>query len=189
MTVRILTVCTGNICRSALAEYQLRDLLPEFDISSAGTHAVVGWEVPEQQVRIAQAHGLDAITDHQPRQVTAAMLQEADVILALTMEHRRQLARLSPISARKLFTLREFAALTAAVTEEDLQAARDDMVEDVATSAAASLRGVVPTPEDPAEWDVIDPFRQSDEVYQESADQLLPAARQIAEYYRRNANS
>ena len=54
----ILVVCTGNICRSPIAERFLRHALPGMKIDSAGTGALIGHEADESAVKIAALHGL-----------------------------------------------------------------------------------------------------------------------------------
>ncbi len=69
--LNVLTVCTGNICRSPLAEYHLRNALNcrDFTISSAGTSAVQNGCVPDIQVAIAQRLGLADIVNHRARAI------------------------------------------------------------------------------------------------------------------------
>ena len=101
--LRILTVCTGNICRSPLAEYFLRDALNDdhFQLASAGTHAVVGGEVPDQQIKIARKLGLETIIEHRGRQISGNDIREADLILTATLRHRRHVVRTMPSAAGK----------------------------------------------------------------------------------------
>lgn len=88
----ILFVCTGNIFRSMTAEYALKAALgpqPLYRVSSAGTEANFQVMAPEVRTRLAQ-RGLDAST-HQQRRVTAEMLTEADVVVAMGLDHRLHL--------------------------------------------------------------------------------------------------
>jgi protein-tyrosine phosphatase len=88
----ILFVCTGNIFRSMTAEYALKAALgpqPFYRVSSAGTEANFQVMASEVRARLAQ-RGLDA-SAHQQRRVTAAMLAEADVVVAMGLDHRHYL--------------------------------------------------------------------------------------------------
>lgn len=88
----ILFVCTGNIFRSMTAEYALKAALgpqPLYRVSSAGTEAKFQVMAPEVHARLAQ-RGLDA-SAHQQRRVTAEMLIEADVVVAMGLDHRHHL--------------------------------------------------------------------------------------------------
>lgn len=188
MTFRILTVCTGNICRSPLAEQLLRADLAGLDIevSSAGTMALVGQPMPAQAQTLARRLGGVGTDEHAARKLTEQLVRESDLILGLAREHRRSVVELLPAATRKAFTLREFAHLTASVTPEDLSDAALGQPDPIraAVVAAASLRGLVEPLESPEANDVIDPYRRSDEVYEQSAAELAPAARETARYLR-----
>jgi protein-tyrosine phosphatase len=84
----ILIVCTGNICRSPLAEASLRERTAgqDFQISSAGTGAMVGWPADPAAVEVAQAHGLD-ISAHRARQLTQPLLIASELVLTLDQSH------------------------------------------------------------------------------------------------------
>jgi protein-tyrosine phosphatase len=187
----ILTVCTGNICRSPLAEGLLRMVLGGLDVTvqSAGTAALVGEPMTEQNQRIAADLGVPDAGQHRARQLTIDQVRAADLVLALTRDHRRQVVELLPKATRYTFTLREFGRLTRAVTPEDLrdaQGAASSRMRD-AVEFAAQLRGSLVPLDDPADDDVVDPYRLGDEVYRRSADQLVPALNQTALLLRSSA--
>ena len=83
---RILVVCTGNICRSPIAEGLLKAALPRLHVASAGTAAVVNASADPHSESVCQEHGVDVST-HRARQITTAMLQEYDLVLALDAGH------------------------------------------------------------------------------------------------------
>ena len=109
-------------------------------------------------------------------------MRDADLVLALSREHRRAVVELVPAATRRTFTLREFARLSSSVTDADLDDAASPLnnggvrgrLQD-AVVAAASLRGVVPPFDSPDDADVIDPYRRSLDVYEASAAQVVPA--------------
>lgn len=196
MTFRILSVCTGNVCRSPIGELTLaRGLAPLGDVvvESAGIGALVGRGVPEQAQRLASDLRIDA-SAHVARQIDVPMIREANLIVAMAREHRRYIVESLPAAMRRTFTLRELARIAEAIDEElpaavanaGATTAEEGMV--AAVALAAALRGTVPPPADPDEFDVIDPYRQSDEVYQRSFDELLPAADRVAAFLTRAAN-
>ena len=78
----ILCVCTGNICRSPLAEAYLRAAFHERTIGSAGIGAMVGHRIEEQAARIADREGLDVVA-HRARQIDAALVTQYDLILVM----------------------------------------------------------------------------------------------------------
>ncbi|WP_333811262.1 hypothetical protein [Timonella senegalensis] len=95
----ILTVCTGNICRSPLGE-QLLALglanVPEVHVESAGTQALVGKGMTEQSQAIASSLGVAHPETHASRQVTEDILDQANLIFAMSREHRRAIVELNP---------------------------------------------------------------------------------------------
>lgn len=193
-TFRILTVCTGNICRSPLAESLLRMVLRGLlvEVSSAGTHAHVGEQMSLPNQAIARDLGVTDAGMHRGAQLTTEALSNADLILALSREHRREVVEMLPRASRHAFTLREFARLTNAVSvDADVTASLTDPGARMRAfvNAVAQLRGTAEPLERPEDDDVIDPYRQSDAVYTESAEQLVPAVNATAAELRRVAGS
>ena len=85
----ILVLCTGNICRSPIAEAVLRARLPAgsgAQISSAGTSAVIGEPADPLAIEVASEHRLD-IGAHRGQQATLPLLQASDLVLVMTREH------------------------------------------------------------------------------------------------------
>jgi protein-tyrosine phosphatase len=99
---RVLTVCTGNICRSPMAEIVLRDRL---DAAGIGDRVVVasagvsdeeaGSPVDRRARRVLAEHGYPTGDGHRARQVTAADVASHDLVLAMTAHHARALRRLA----------------------------------------------------------------------------------------------
>jgi protein-tyrosine phosphatase len=115
----VLVTCTANICRSPFAAHLLEGQLaaPEVGavaVTSAGTDGMVGASAcPE----LWNESGLKIPADHRARQVTAEMVTEADLVIALATDHRSHLASLAPASRAKVFTLAEAAGLASVVTQ------------------------------------------------------------------------
>ena len=91
MKKHVLFLCTGNLCRSPLAEGILKHKLAErkvksVTVSSAGTFALKGRPAAELAVKVAAEHGID-ISDHIARHVTKEMLANADLVLGLETDH------------------------------------------------------------------------------------------------------
>jgi protein-tyrosine-phosphatase len=87
----VLFLCTGNICRSPMAEALARRLLEEkgrfdIDVSSAGTAAAVGSPASEGAYLVGMEKGLD-LSAHMARQVTEEHVEEADLVLGMSLSH------------------------------------------------------------------------------------------------------
>lgn len=106
---RILIVCVGNVCRSPIAEFLLRDRLAGRDIhiASAGLGALVGHPVEGHAMALLHEHGIDA-SSHRARQLEPVMLREVDLVLAMERRHVRAAARLAPEASGKVFLLRRW---------------------------------------------------------------------------------
>ncbi|MGP9650191.1 protein tyrosine phosphatase [Arthrobacter sp. MYb211] len=89
---RIMIVCTGNICRSPMAEYMLKNALgdagvSEVELSSrATTDGEVGHPIDPRAANTLREHGLDA-TEHVAQQVTVEELAHMDLVLAMDTDH------------------------------------------------------------------------------------------------------
>lgn len=110
-TLRVLTVCTANICRSPVAE---RLLQREFDearlpaiVRSAGTRGGELEIVPEV-VRAASEFGID-LSAHKSRLLTGPIVRSADLIIAMSREHLRVVIDLDPSAWPVTFTIKEIA--------------------------------------------------------------------------------
>ena len=189
---KILTVCTGNICRSPLAEHLLRQHLgrwPIVEVTSAGTRALVGKPMTAQTIGIAQANGAIDANSHSARELGLDQLRDADLVIALTRAHRGEIAATFPRGSRHTFTLRELARLFENLHATDLETVAKMAVEDTAgrvaelVDVAAGLRGFVAPPEDQLDDDVIDPYHRGDDIYALMANQLIPAVETIADSF------
>jgi len=187
--MEIMTVCTGNICRSPLAELIIATRLADVGatVHSGGVRGLNSAPMTPEAAHLAIHYGVPqaAADAHRSRYLTEAMLASPDLILTMTRDHRRDVAELAPGRLRSTFTVREFARLAANTPDDQIAAAAaaagDDPGARLRAAAAhlASLRGLILAPADPAEDDVVDPYRQPWEVYITSAEQLLPALDQV----------
>lgn len=175
---RILTVCTGNVCRSPAAEILLRRGLGHgVVVESAGTQALV--DRPLDPVMADTLAPLGVTGDgFAARLLEPEMIERADLVLAMTREHRSAVVTLVPTAMRRTFTLAEFAGLLEA-WEEDGRVrpfytvrVPDRLREFMAV--AARLRGRV-RPAAETDHDIPDPFMLAPEVYRDSVEQIAAA--------------
>ena len=98
---RVLVLCTGNICRSPMAEAQLREhLLTRFDdavVESAGIGALVGHPADPMAVTLMAERGID-ISDHRGRQLTAGLIRAFELLLVMEAGQQRYIEQRWPLS-------------------------------------------------------------------------------------------
>ena len=173
---RVLHVCTGNICRSPMAERMTRAGLEQrlgadaerFVVESAGTWGHSGAPMEPFALSTLQASGVDG-SDFRARELVAEHVAGADLVVTATREHRAAAVVLHPRAAGRTFTLREFARLAAAVDPTALPAS--DPVERARelVRAAAGKRGLVP-PASPRDDDLADPYQGPERGFAVCAD-------------------
>ncbi len=110
--MHILLVCTGNTCRSPMAEELLRQALvsrkqTDVTVGSAGTGAWDGAPVSEGAYLVALERGLD-LSGHRARLLTRNDVDRADLVLTMARHHRVRVEELN--GAGKTFLLGEYAA-------------------------------------------------------------------------------
>jgi protein-tyrosine-phosphatase len=110
----VLFVCSGNLCRSPIAEGLLRHKLPAsmrqaVRVESAGTLGLKGRPATPLAVEAARELGAD-IAGHRSQAVAPELVERADLILALAAEHRDYLRERFPNQRPKVFLLKRYAA-------------------------------------------------------------------------------
>jgi protein-tyrosine phosphatase len=111
--MNILFVCTGNTCRSAMAEGIFRDMLKNkninnINVSSAGISAFEGDRANDKAAEALMENNID-ISGHKARQLTADMIKNSDLILTMTKSHKMMILNAFPDEKNKTFTLKEYA--------------------------------------------------------------------------------
>ncbi len=108
----ILFVCTGNTCRSPLAEAIFNKMAEnagrKFFVRSAGLYVLPGEPASKNAVLAAEELGLN-LAGHQARPLTKQLLQDAELVLCMTQSQAEQLVRVCPEAAGKIFALKAYA--------------------------------------------------------------------------------
>ena len=115
--IRVLFVCTANICRSPYLELRARQLLgPDsgVEVSSAGTRGFDAEPVSDTMEAEFSRHGTDT-SAFRSRAATADLVDRADLVLTAEADHRTRLLEDRPAAFRKIFTLGQFVACARAV--------------------------------------------------------------------------
>jgi protein-tyrosine phosphatase len=199
LPIRILTVCTGNICRSPVAERLLQAGLDQvrpgaFRVRSAGTRAMVGEPAQPGSARIITTYG-GTSGGFAARQLTPAILRDTDLVLTMAARHRGEVLQLDPSLLRRTFTIREFARMLETLEERDRELGQRDGGPGASSEAelralwrglparAASVRHLALAAE-PEANDVVDPYRRGEDVYLQMEDELAPALLTILRFAR-----
>ena len=168
--VRVLVVCTGNVCRSPYIERRMQAALDEswgpgcVLVSSAGTGALAGHPMdPRAEARLARA-GLGA-TGFVARDLTADLVADAALTITATRQHRGVVAQLHPKALSRVHALADLAHLCAGIVVPWL----------------AQRRGQVPPLSD-EQSQITDPYGRDDAAFEEMAADIeaaLPAVLRV----------
>ena len=156
----VLCVCTGNICRSPAAELLLAARLGDgVQVESAGMRAQIGRPIASPMAQRIRAAGVDP-DGFAARQLLAAMVRSADLVLTMSRSQRAAVGQLVPSAADRTFTLLEFARRVAPfAVDETPGASTGERLATLVTHAASLRRMAI------GRVDVIDPFGRSSRAY------------------------
>ncbi|MBT2288246.1 low molecular weight protein arginine phosphatase [Paenibacillus albidus] len=180
--LHILIVCTGNTCRSPMAEGLLRKLALErgidLEVRSAGVSAIPGTTISRHAAAILREEGID--DQVKSSQVTGQTIAWADLVLTLTGGHKRHLLQYFPKAVAKTYTLKEYvhdeAAITSDIKELDSLYAESEMAIALGGEPdAAAMQRMIEIRQRIPSFDITDPFGGSREDYELAASEIRTA--------------
>lgn len=167
----VLFVCSGNTCRSPMAQGLLRRMLgpgQEIRVWSAGLSAVAGQPASDNALQAMREESVD-LSGHRSLPLTLEMVRQADLVLTMSVHHKQAVLEMAPEFHDRIFTLREFA--------EEAQEQSEQVEKQPGELRQRRLPGL----------DIMDPFGQSLAVYRRTAQEIkelleraLPRIRQLA---------
>lgn len=181
---RVLTVCTGNVHRSALAAAMLRlwggwylpdHVFSRVAVSSAGTAAAVGAPMTARVTAIAAVLGA-AEVKHRAAQITDEAIASADLVLVASRRHRDDVLGRVPSALRRTFTIREAGRTAGRLTISSPPSTLDEMHRVVGAMGDAR----VAVGARPGDDDIIDPQGMGDDAYLRMAREEIPALASLA---------
>lgn len=151
----ILFVCTGNTCRSTMAEALFKHILANrkdgpqnIKVMSAGIYAWEGDKASPGAVEALREKGID-VMGHSSKLLTPKLVEKADLVLTMTSNHKRAVLEMCPGAGGKVYTLKEYVLNNG---DKELY---------ISGSALKEI-----------DYDIKDPYGQSVNVYRESAEEL-----------------
>jgi protein-tyrosine-phosphatase len=184
----ILLVCTGNTCRSPMAESMLKDMAGRagraVEVRSAGVGAMDGYPVSPHAAETLRRRRLPV--PGPSTALTAEQIAWADLILAMTSSHKRAIIQRHPEAAGKTYTLKEYAHRGEALMDDVAEAERlyaewqlrqsiGQNMHEADRDRLIELQRKIP------DFDIADPFGGTLDVYERSAYEIGEALRRVVD--------
>jgi protein-tyrosine phosphatase len=166
----VLLVCTGNICRSPMAEGILKDrsvrlLDGALSVTSSGTYARGGMPPTEEAIAVAAERGVE-IAGLRATAFVPELADRADVVITMTEEHKMEVLDVAPEAQVKTFTLKELVELLGELSPAGTHLTREALQGRI--KAAHRIRRESGSM-DFVDHDVADPIGLSMEAYRATA--------------------
>ena len=172
--MKVLFICTGNICRSPMGELLLPNSCPILN-PTVRAHAGSSHEIAPNSKRLLDQHGIDS-SSFRAKRVTPQIAQGSDLILCFEHEQRKEIAVIAPTAARKTFLINDFANMCVYCKEQGYMGGntRQEKLESVIDNASM-IRPMIPDTNN-----VEDPIGKDFAVYQAAYNEICKALQTIA---------
>lgn len=121
--MKIMFVCTGNICRSAMADAYAKKIVEEnnlnIEVFSAGTYASTGEQASFNSIEVMKDYNVN-LNNHTATNIADSNINQMDLILCATMSHKLFIKHYYPHLANKIFTIKEYAEMSKSPEDTDI---------------------------------------------------------------------
>ena len=174
--MRVLFVCTGNICRSPMGEllFRMYTAGTSIEVDSAGTHSLVGHEIDGSSAALLTSAGIDS-SAFRSKQLTRQIAQECDLILCFEEEQLHNIVGIAPAAVHYTFTLPDFSNMCAYCAQQNMIEGftLPERLQSV-IAQATTIRPMLPQAAT-----IADPYRKDSSAFRRAVDATDTAIRNI----------